>query len=238
MLPDLHTGFSRGRSGGLVFLSLSEFSTVYCDPRKGFGIFNKAETDVFVELSCFFDHPADVGNLISAFSKMSLNICKFMVHRQLYIYMQKKEDEPLLHTIEKIKSTWIMHLITTRTINSIHERCLHTCLFLRQSRGGRFSTSPQRASKHELREYSNPAWELGCTYRHGSHMKQNLRIGTAISNAYTGTSSEKVPFLPTAKLPQLVSQHTNCFEAQLPLGQDRDMGRASLLAEAKGRAQL
>ena len=44
---------------------------------KGFGIFNKAETDVSLELSCFFDDPVDVGNLISgssAFSKTSLNI--------------------------------------------------------------------------------------------------------------------------------------------------------------------
>ena len=50
---------------------------------KGFGIANKAETDIFLELSCFFDDPADVGNLISgssAFSKTSLNIWKFMVH--------------------------------------------------------------------------------------------------------------------------------------------------------------
>ena len=49
---------------------------------KGFGIINKAE-NVFLELSCFFDYPADVGNLISvssAFSKSSLNIWKFMVH--------------------------------------------------------------------------------------------------------------------------------------------------------------
>ena len=83
MLPDLHTDFSRGRSGGLVFPSLSEFSIVYCDPHKGFGIVNKAEVDVFLELSCFFDDPADVGNLISgysAFSKTSLNIWKFTVH--------------------------------------------------------------------------------------------------------------------------------------------------------------
>src|SRR5574337_588880 len=50
---------------------------------KGFGIVNKAERDVFLELSCFFDDPADVGNLISgssAFSKTSLNIWKFTVH--------------------------------------------------------------------------------------------------------------------------------------------------------------
>ena len=56
---------------------------VYCDPHKGFGIVNKAEIDVFLELSRFFDDPVDVGNLISgssAFSKTSLNIRKFMVH--------------------------------------------------------------------------------------------------------------------------------------------------------------
>ena len=50
---------------------------------KGFGIVNKAEMDVFLELSCFFDDPADVGNLISgssAFSKTSLNIWKFKFH--------------------------------------------------------------------------------------------------------------------------------------------------------------
>ena len=50
---------------------------------KGFGIVNKAEVDVFLELSCFFDDPADVGNLFSgssAFSKTSLSIWKFTVH--------------------------------------------------------------------------------------------------------------------------------------------------------------
>ena len=50
---------------------------------KGLGIVNKAEVDVFLELSCFFDDPVDIGNLISgssAFSKSSLNIWKFMVH--------------------------------------------------------------------------------------------------------------------------------------------------------------
>ena len=50
---------------------------------KGFGVVNKAEIDVFLELSCFPDDSADVGNLISgssAFSKTSLNIWNFMVH--------------------------------------------------------------------------------------------------------------------------------------------------------------
>ena len=53
---------------------------------KGFGTVNKAEIDVFLELSCFFDNPTDVGNLISgssAFSKSSLNIWKFTVHTPL-----------------------------------------------------------------------------------------------------------------------------------------------------------
>ena len=50
---------------------------------EGFGVVNKAEIDVFLELSCFFDDPADIGNLISgssAFSKTSLNFWKFTVH--------------------------------------------------------------------------------------------------------------------------------------------------------------
>ena len=70
-------------SGGLVFPSLEEFSTVYCDPHSlKLCHVNKAEMDVFLELSCLFHDPADVGNLISgssAFSKTSLNIRKFTV---------------------------------------------------------------------------------------------------------------------------------------------------------------
>ena len=61
---------------------------------KGFGIVNKAETDVFLELSCFFDDPADVGNLISrssTFSKTSLNIWKFTVHVLLKAGLQNFE---------------------------------------------------------------------------------------------------------------------------------------------------
>ena len=50
---------------------------------EGFGLINKAEVGVFLELSCFFNDPTDVGNLISGsstFSKSSLNIWKFTVH--------------------------------------------------------------------------------------------------------------------------------------------------------------
>ena len=64
------------------FPSLEEFSTVCCDLHKSFGVINKAEIDVFLELCCFLYDPTDVGNLISsssAFSKSSLNIWKFMV---------------------------------------------------------------------------------------------------------------------------------------------------------------
>ena len=67
----------------MVFPSLEEFSTVVViHIVKGFGIVNKAEIDVLLELSCFFHDPKDVGNLISsssAFSKSSLNIWKFTV---------------------------------------------------------------------------------------------------------------------------------------------------------------
>ena len=84
LLLDLNTDFLGGRSGGLVFPSLSEFPKfIVIHTVKGFGIVMKAEIDFFLELSCFFHDPADVGNLISgssAFSKSSLNIWKFMVH--------------------------------------------------------------------------------------------------------------------------------------------------------------
>ena len=78
LLLDLHTSFSGGRSGGLyshLFKNFPEFVVIHTV--KGFDVVNKAKVDVFLELSCFFDDPADVGNLISgssAFSKTSLNI--------------------------------------------------------------------------------------------------------------------------------------------------------------------
>ena len=64
-------------------ISFRIFQFIVIHTVKGFGIVNKAERDVFLELSCFFHDPADVGNLISgssAFSKTSLNIRKFTVH--------------------------------------------------------------------------------------------------------------------------------------------------------------
>ena len=62
---------------------------------KGFGIVNKAEIDVFLELTCFFDDPADVDNLISgssAFSQISLNIWKFTVHILLKTGLENFEN--------------------------------------------------------------------------------------------------------------------------------------------------
>ena len=64
-----------------LFQKFPQFVVIYAV--KGFGIVNKAEVDVFLELSCFFDDPEDVGNLISgssAFLKYGLNIWKFTVH--------------------------------------------------------------------------------------------------------------------------------------------------------------
>ena len=59
-----------------------------------FGVVNKGEIDVFLELSCFFDDPADIGNMISgssAFSKTSLNIWKFTV-----LYKMDNQQGPIL----------------------------------------------------------------------------------------------------------------------------------------------
>ena len=61
-----------------LFQNVPQFIVIHTV--KGFGIVNKAEIDIFLELSCFFHDPADVGNLISgssAFSKTSLNIREF-----------------------------------------------------------------------------------------------------------------------------------------------------------------
>ena len=85
LLLDLHTDSSGGKSGGLVFHLFQNFpQIVVIYTVKGFGIIvNKAEVDVSLEFSYFFDDLMDVGNLTSGssvFSKSSLNIWNFMVH--------------------------------------------------------------------------------------------------------------------------------------------------------------
>ena len=75
-----------------LFKNLPQFVVIHIV--KGFGIVNKAEVYVFLKLSCFFDGPRDVGNLISgsfAFSKYSLNICKFTVHVLLKLSLENFE---------------------------------------------------------------------------------------------------------------------------------------------------
>jgi len=79
-LTCIQTSHQAGQGSGIP-ITLRIFQFIVIHTVKGFGILNKA--DVFLELSCFFDYPVDVGNLMSgspAFSKSSLNIWKFSVH--------------------------------------------------------------------------------------------------------------------------------------------------------------
>ena len=80
---------------------------------KGFHIVNKAEIGVFLELSCFFDDPADVGNLISgcsAFSKTSLNIWKFTVHILLKPGLENSLVAQRLKRLPPMQETWVRSL--------------------------------------------------------------------------------------------------------------------------------
>ena len=77
----------------LLFQNFPQFIVIHTV--KGFGIVNKAEIDVFLELSCFFYDPADIGNLISgssAFSKLIMNMWKFSVHVLLKPGLENFED--------------------------------------------------------------------------------------------------------------------------------------------------
>jgi len=79
-------------SGISISVRIFQFTVIHTV--KGFGVVNKAEVDVFLELSCFFDNPTDVGNLISdssEFSKSSLNIWKFTVHILSRLHLENFE---------------------------------------------------------------------------------------------------------------------------------------------------
>ena len=110
---------------------------------KDFGIVNKAEIDVFLKLSCFFDDPADVGNLISgssAFSKISLNIWKFTVHILLKPGLENFEHYFASVWNESNCVVWTCILIwlyifiipmqCNLTIISMHQPCNSAILFL------------------------------------------------------------------------------------------------------------
>ena len=78
-----------------LFKNFPEFVVIYTV--KGFGVVNKAKADIFLEFSCFFNDPTDVGNLISgssAFLKSSLNIWKFLFHA---LFLLKPGLENFVH---------------------------------------------------------------------------------------------------------------------------------------------
>ena len=90
---------------------------IVIDRVKDFGIVNNAEIDAFLELSCFFRDPADVGNLIydsSAFSKTSLDIWKFMLHILVKLDLENFEHY-LLHR----------YIIYSDRVNPMAERSYH-----------------------------------------------------------------------------------------------------------------
>ena len=75
-----------------LFKNFPQFVVIHAV--QGFGIVNKAEIDIFLELSCFFNDPMDVGNLISgssSFSKTNLNIWKFMIYVLLKLGLENVE---------------------------------------------------------------------------------------------------------------------------------------------------
>ena len=86
LLPDLHISQEAGQVAWYFYILKNFPQFIVIHTVKGFGIVNKAEIYIFLELSWVFDDPVDVGNLISAssaFSKTSLNIWKFTVHTLL-----------------------------------------------------------------------------------------------------------------------------------------------------------
>ena len=89
-----------------VLKNFPQFIVIYTV--RGFGIINKAEVDVFLGFSCFFDDPIDVGNLTSgssAFSKSSLNIWKFMAMSVLPKLQEKDKNWNIMALLIRILNT-------------------------------------------------------------------------------------------------------------------------------------
>ena len=85
-----------------LFKNFAQFVLIHTI--KGFGLVNKAEVDVFLELSCFFHEPTDVGNLSSgssAFSESSLNIWDFSVHALLKCCLENFEHKTIVMNVEE-----------------------------------------------------------------------------------------------------------------------------------------
>ena len=122
---------------------------------KGFGIVNKAEIDVFLELSCFFHDPVDGGNLISgssAFSKTSLNIWKFMIHNFTAI-LWVRQSWGSCHRAGKASETHLMPSLGARQSPGSDSDCsgskaLHRCYHC--------MTSPRR--RWFLISFFQPLW--------------------------------------------------------------------------------
>ena len=100
---------------------------------KGFGVVNKAEVDVFLEFSCFFNNPTDVGNLASgssAFSKSSLNIWKFFVHLLLKLTWRILSITSLACKISAIVQ-WFEHSLWNENEmkTTLFQSCSHCWLF-------------------------------------------------------------------------------------------------------------
>ena len=117
-----------------------QFVVIHTD--KGFGLVNKAEVDVFLELSCFFDAPVNVGNLISGsspFSKSSLNVWKFTVHVLLKPGLENFEhyfgslwDEcncTVVWTFFGIAFLWGWNDLWNDWKTDLFQSCGHCCIF-------------------------------------------------------------------------------------------------------------
>ena len=117
---------------------------------KGFGIVSKAEIDVFLELSCFFDDPMDVGNLISgssAFSKSSLNIWKFPVHVLLKPGLENSEHY-LASVWEECSCAAVWTLFGTAFLTGVNWQCAHS------------QRSLARTSRHQGQPCHSKPWAI------------------------------------------------------------------------------
>ena len=117
---------SRDRSGGLLFPSVEEFSTVCCDLHKGFSVVGEAEVDVFLEFPCFFDDPLHVGNLKYGFSKFRWTAVELFRSLIRILYLQEKNIQCFPHMFDhgilflKNISCNTFHFVKCSSVSSCH----------------------------------------------------------------------------------------------------------------------